>query len=515
MADRHKGGREGGKRRAHDAKQHNKRHNGGDAGAEGAQGLDAWSKDSLADFAADQALLQQKQELEAQHKAQAAAAAAAGGASSTAAESSAPSAAVAAAAASAAAPAAAFASSVSSLPSSLSFREVDGSLLEGGGQVLRNAMAYSALLAQPLRIFNIRAGRPSGGGLKAQHLKGLHLVEEMSAGKLRDAHIGSRNVEFEAGKGDLSQLQNPRAAPDAQGRTVLCFEADTQTAGATGLLLQVGLPVAFFLPNPVCLTLKGGTNATMAPLIDFTTDVFAPLLERAFGLKMNIDLVTRGFFPKGGGVLHVTTEPVASLPAINLTHRGHVVKFSGTALVTHRLPVHIAQRMVDVATRVLRRDAGYRSAEVDIRCVVCDEAQAPLGDGVSLLLTAHTSTGAVLAASNIGARGLPAETLANSTAEQLLANLDAGGVVDEHTQDQLIIFMALAKGTSTIKTGPLTLHTRTALFWASFFTGAKVQVQLARDAKYSSWHTPEPSDTRDTVLVRIEGMGYESRFKKK
>jgi RNA 3'-terminal phosphate cyclase (ATP) len=218
---------------------------------------------------------------------------------------------------------------------------------------------------------------------------------------------------------------------------------------------------------------------------------------------------------QGGGVLHVTTEPVGSLPPLNLTRRGQIVKFSGTALVTHRLPVHIAQRMVDTATRVLRRDnAAYRGVEIDIRPVVCEEEQAPLGDGVSLLLMAHTSTGAVLASSGVGERGLPAETLATKAAESLLANLDAGGVVDEHMQDQLIIFMALAKGTSTIKTGPLTLHTRTCLYWAEYLAGAKVEVRLARDASVASWHTPEPSDTRDTVLIRIEGIGYQSRFRK-
>src|SRR5205823_1123940 len=144
----------------------------------------------------------------------------------------------------------------------------------------------------------------------------------------------------------------------------------------------------------------------------------------------------------------------------------------------------------------------YRGCEFNIEPVVSSAEQSPIGDGCSLLLMAHTDTGCILASSCVGERGLPAETVATRAAEQLLANVEAGGCVDEYMQDQLILFLALAKGTSILKTGPLTLHTRTCLFWAQYFTGARVRVHKAKNN--SSLQTPEPSDTEETVIIEIE-----------
>lgn len=44
--------------------------------------------------------------------------------------------------------------------------EIDGSTGEGGGQLVRNAIALAAVTSQPVKITNIRGNRPARGGGK-------------------------------------------------------------------------------------------------------------------------------------------------------------------------------------------------------------------------------------------------------------------------------------------------------------------------------------------------------------
>jgi RNA 3'-terminal phosphate cyclase (ATP) len=47
--------------------------------------------------------------------------------------------------------------------------QLDGSIGEGGGQILRSALALSLITQQPFTLHNIRAKRPMPG-LMRQHL---------------------------------------------------------------------------------------------------------------------------------------------------------------------------------------------------------------------------------------------------------------------------------------------------------------------------------------------------------
>ncbi|KAG8310503.1 hypothetical protein J6590_063272 [Homalodisca vitripennis] len=282
-----------------------------------------------------------------------------------------------------------------------SLMEIDGSILEGGGQVLRMAIALSVLQKIPVRIFNIRAGR-SKPGLSPQHLKGLEMAREMTGGQLIGAQQRSMEVTFRPGQLTPGQ-----------------YLGDTGTAGSVGLIIQLLLPCALFSSGPTILDLRGGTNADMAPQIDYTTTVFLALLKR-FG----------GFFN------------------YNLFLRQHK-----------------------------------------------ESPDTAVGTASGIYLFAETNTGCVLAGTALGRRDLKAEKVGQAAAEELAQAIQSRVCVDSHAQDQVIILMALAKGTSRVLCGPITLHTETAIYMAQLMTKAKFTIHK--------------QDTGNNI-IECEGIGLEN-----
>lgn len=119
-------------------------------------------------------------------------------------------------------------------------------------------------------------------------------------------------------------------------------------------------------------------------------------------------------------------------------------------------------------------------------------------------IIAKTDNDNYIAGSALGSRDVGPEKYGNDAALQLIKNVELGGALDEYAQDQVIIFMALAEGTSKILVGPIELHTETSIHFAQLLTGAKFNIEKVTNKK--------KSHTEDTYLITCEGIGFKNKY---
>lgn len=365
--------------------------------------------------------------------------------------------------------------------------KIDGSLGEGGGQVLRIALSLSALYGIPVEITNIRAGR-SKPGLAAQHLKGVELVKQICNARVTGTYVGSTRLEF---------------WPDSLQNYNRELRADIQTAGCICLLAQVALPCALFIPSstPVILVLRGGTNVPMGPSIEYLTEVFKPLLNK-FGANFEFTVVKRGYFPKGGGEVHLRIQPVKSLNPVTLLEPGEPVSISGWAYVAGSVNITEANRMASDAKKTITKKLDENKIPVppiNIEAYREDRSMA-VGNGSGINIVCRTSTDCLLGGCGLGSSSQIAAGI--TAADEILVPLTEGACVDEHAQDQMIILMALASGRSKIRTGTrdLTCHTQTAIQVAELMLGDKgLRFQCSKE--------PSKDGGSESLILECEGLG--------
>jgi len=315
---------------------------------------------------------------------------------------------------------------------------IDGSEGEGGGQVVRNALALSLVTGEPFRITNIR-GRREKPGLMRQHLTAVEAACAVGNGECEGAGVGSSELTFRPGRVRAGE-----------------YRFAVGTAGSTSLVLQTVLMPLLLADGPSRLTLEGGTHNMMAPPFEFIERVFLPIVNR-MGPRVEARLTRHGFYPRGGGRVEVDIAP-APLRPIDCVDRGALETVSATALFAG-LPFDIADRELKAARAILEWPE-----EVFAVRQLPDEQ----GPGNALLLEARFAHGFEIV-SAFGKIGVPAESLARTAAQRMAGFLASEAFAGPYLADQLLLPFALA-GAGSFTTVKPSQHARTAVDTIALFT---------------------------------------------
>lgn len=460
---------------------------------------------------------------------------------------------------------------------------IEGSQLEGGGQVVRVAMACSAVNRRTTTVTNVRAGRPNPG-LGAQHLAGVELLAALCDGTLRagggpsGAHArGTRDggvlrrgcVEFthEFTRGVVDEpdrLDVTRASKPLDARHVrslkyhasddrLEIAADVGTAGSVALVLQAAMPWLVrtndggrgrgrgsgrkvgtpHAARTVSLTLSGGTDVPFAPTIDYVRYALWPVVSgnanrRGFACDADVtfEVLTRGFYPRGGGTVRVNVvrrdgsdadgsdgadgSDSGSRPPVRLTRNTN--RHGGTRAGKETWVV--VTRAAGAAgggggTRTVTRedlvdacDVANEVCKIGVASVASDDSTFTTGDvdqstGDACTSGRHEPGGSVTMTATLlrvsdgtsgrgdGSDNSPpgesppvhfgasrawdvrsGETLrdvASAVAKELADVIVSGAAVDDCMLDQLVVFLALGGGGEVLARNPISLHARTAM----------------------------------------------------
>ena len=321
---------------------------------------------------------------------------------------------------------------------------IDGSHGEGGGQILRTALALSLVTQTPCRIERIRAGRAKPGLLR-QHLTAAQAAAAIGGAEVTGLHMGSTQLTF-----------TPKAV------TPGAYAFQVGTAGSAMLVLQTVLPALMLANGPSTLHLQGGTHNPAAPPFDFLAQAFLPLLNR-MGPTIKAELDRPGFYPAGGGECRIEIDPVPALAPLDLYDRGAMQQRRARSLVAN-LPRHIGEREL----AVIEQETGWPRDCLDI--VALKHARGP--GNIVIIELAYEHVTEVF--TGFGARRVPAEAVARHALAEMQPYADSSAAAGVYLADQLLLPCALAGG-GGFTTLPLSPHAVTNIHVIEQFLDVRIE----------------------------------------
>lgn len=273
-------------------------------------------------------------------------------------------------------------------------------------------------------------------------------AQKITSADISGAELGSQNLRF--------------LPKEIQGG-IYSFDVSEKkgSAGSVTLVLQtIFLPLSLAIRRSK-IGIIGGTHVPWSPPFQYLDHIFLPAVKR-IGLDIRLTLERWGFYPKGGGKVEAEILPApdglrqrgaeehrpVSFSTIDIKERGGLKRIWGVS-ATSNLPKSIAERQRDSAITILK-NRGF-APQIDI-------VEAPsIGQGTFLILITEFEN-SIAGFSSLGARGKRAEKVGEEAATAFLDFYQSGAALDPYLADQLLPYLAIAKGESIITTSRISRH---------------------------------------------------------
>jgi len=328
---------------------------------------------------------------------------------------------------------------------------IDGSYLEGGGQIVRTSVSLSALTQKPVKIINIRKKRKNKG-LSHQHVASVKAVKKLCNAEVYGLYVGSEELIF---------IPSKLAPKD--------FEINIGTAGSISLVIQTLLPLSLGIDKKFTVKIKGGTDVKKSPPIDYVKNITLKILKD-FGILTELKVLKRGFYPEGGGEVIFTVKP-SKIKKFNLIEHSKSDLVEGISYVQN-LDVNIARRMRKKAVELLNKEKLTPNIKI--------ETSRGLSTGAGIVLWNDT-----IGSSCLGEKGLRAEIVAERAVRELLAARNTGMALDKYMGDQVIPFLGFGKG--IVGVSEITNHTKTNIWVVKHFLDVDFEIKEYKENSCSGY----------------------------
>ncbi len=346
---------------------------------------------------------------------------------------------------------------------------IDGAYLEGGGAIVRMALAFSTITQKPFEIYDIRKGRKDSG-LKNQHLYCVKSLQELCNADVEGSELGSLWLKYYPKKIVSKNLN-----------------IDIETAGSITLLLQALLLPSLFASRALTVTVNGGSDVRWSPSFDYFNNVLLPQLQRF--AKVESRLLKRGYYPKGNGKVEVKINPKfnindfsgfeefyqhlkQNISPYDLTEQNNLIQIKGVSHASSNLQnPKVAERQAESAKNILK-------SKYNIPIHIDTRYQDTLSTGSGVTLWAifsknkddiDESNPIRLGSDALGEPGKKAEIVGEEAAKKLIEEIESKAAVDRHLADQILPFITLNGG--KVKVSEITTHCRTNIHTIQKFVG--------------------------------------------